>query len=120
MNIKEIFNKLFKTNNITTDIINLNEIIKLPSRSDINSEEIISLINNYKKEYLSILSTKKYLLPKMLSSKNIQDELRNGRKGPHIRVDPDGVEVWDGKREEAIPITEGELEEMENLLKDFK
>ena len=44
----------------------------------------------------------------------------NGRKGPHIRVDPDGVEVWDGKREEAIPMIEEELEEMENLLKDFK
>ena len=58
----------------------------------------------------------------------------NGRKGPHIRVDTDGVEVWDGKREEAIPMIEEELEEMneeekenlkeleemENLLKDFK
>ena len=49
-----------------------------------------------------------------------EEELINGRKGPHIRVDPDGVEVWDGKREEAIPMTEEELEEMENLLKDFK
>lgn len=75
MNIKDIFNKLFKTNN-STNIINLNEIIKLPSRRDINSEEIISLIDDYKKEYLSILSTKKYLLPDMLSSKNIQDELK--------------------------------------------
>lgn len=49
-----------------------------------------------------------------------EDEMLNGRKGPHIRVDPDGVEVWDGKREEAIPMIEEELEEMENLLKDFK
>ncbi len=49
-----------------------------------------------------------------------EDELINGRKGPHIRVDPDGVEVWDGKREEAIPMTEEEQREMENLLKDFK
>ena len=49
-----------------------------------------------------------------------EDELRNGRKGPHIRVDPDGVEVWNGKREEITPPTEEELEEMENLLKDFK
>ena len=49
-----------------------------------------------------------------------EDEMLNGRKGPHIRVDPDGVEVWDGKREEATPMTEEELEEMENLLKDFK
>lgn len=49
-----------------------------------------------------------------------EDEMLNGRKGPHIRVDTDGVEVWDGKREEAIPMIEEELEEMENLLKDFK
>ena len=49
-----------------------------------------------------------------------EDEILNGRKGPHIRVDPDGVEVWNGKREEAIPMTEEELEKMENLLKDFK
>ena len=56
----------------------------------------------------------------VLDIANNEDELINGRKGPHIRVDPDGVEVWDGKREEAIPMIEEELEEMENLLKDFK
>lgn len=49
-----------------------------------------------------------------------EDELINGRKGPHIRVDPDGVEVWNGKREEITPPTEEELEKMENLLKGFK
>ena len=49
-----------------------------------------------------------------------EDEILNGRKGPHIRIDPDGVGVWNGKREEATPMTEEELEEMENLLKDFK
>ena len=49
-----------------------------------------------------------------------EDELINGRKSPHIRVDPDGVEVWNGKREEITPHTEEELEKMENLLKGFK
>ena len=49
-----------------------------------------------------------------------EDELINGRKGPHIRVDPDGVAVWNGKREEITPSTEEELEKMENLLKGFK
>ena len=49
-----------------------------------------------------------------------EEELINGRKGPHIRVDPDGVEVWNGKREEITPPTEEELEKMENLLKSFK
>ena len=27
---------------------------------------------------------------------NNQDEIMTGKKGPHIRLDPDGVEVWDG------------------------
>ncbi len=49
-----------------------------------------------------------------------EEKLINGRKGPHIRVDPDGVEVWNGKREEITPPTEEELEKMENLLKGFK
>lgn len=49
-----------------------------------------------------------------------EDELINGRKGPHIRVDPDGVEVWNGKREETIPPTEKERLEMEELLKFYR
>ena len=51
---------------------------------------------------------------------NNQDEIMNGRKGPHIRIDPDGVEVWDGKRCEAIPPTEEELKEMEEILKEYQ
>lgn len=49
-----------------------------------------------------------------------EEELINGRKGPHIRVDPDGVEVWDGKREEITPPTEEEKLEMEELLKSYR
>jgi single-stranded DNA-binding protein len=49
-----------------------------------------------------------------------EDEILNGRKGPHIRIDPDGVEVWNGKREEATPMTEEELNELEELLKDYR
>lgn len=51
---------------------------------------------------------------------NNQDEIMTGRKGPHIRLDPDGVEVWDGKRCEAIPPTEEELKEKEELLKEYQ
>lgn len=51
---------------------------------------------------------------------NNQDEIMTGRKGPHIRLDPDGVEVWDEKRCEAIPPTEEELKEMEELLKEYQ
>ena len=51
---------------------------------------------------------------------NNSNDITTGRKSPHIRYDPDGVMVWNGKRCEAIPPTKEELAEMENLLKDFK
>ena len=75
-------------------------------------------IKGYLNSYSSNNNIKLFIT--VLDIADNEDELLNGRKGPHIRVDPDGVEVWDGKREEAIPMTEEELEEMENLLKDFK
>ena len=48
------------------------------------------------------------------------DEITNGRKAPHIRYDPDGVMVWNGKRCEKEEPTEEEKREMEELLKEFK
>lgn len=75
-------------------------------------------IKGYLNSYSSNNNIKLFIT--VLDIADNEDELINGRKGPHIRVDPDGVEVWDGKREEAIPMTEEKLEEMENLLKDFK
>ena len=51
---------------------------------------------------------------------NNPSDITTGRKSPHIRYDPDGVMVWNGKRCEAIPPTKKELAEMEKLLKDFK
>ena len=75
-------------------------------------------IKGYLNSYSSNNNIKLFIT--VLDIADNEDELINGRKGPHIRVDPDGVEVWDGKREEAIAMTEEELEKMENLLKDFK
>lgn len=51
---------------------------------------------------------------------NSPNDITNGRKSPHIRYNPDGVIVWNGKRCEAIPPTKEELNEMEELLKDYK
>ena len=51
---------------------------------------------------------------------NNYDDISKGRKAPHIRYDPDGVMVWNGKRCEIIPPTEEEQKELEELLKDFK
>lgn len=51
---------------------------------------------------------------------NNPDNIMNGRKAPHIRYDPDGVMVWNGKRCERIQPTDEELQEMEDLLKEYK
>ena len=51
---------------------------------------------------------------------NNPNEITKGRKSPHIRYDPDGVMVWNGKRCESIPPSKEELQEMEELLSEFK
>ena len=48
------------------------------------------------------------------------DDILNGRKEPHIRYDPDGVQVWNGTRCEDTPPSEEELQEMTELLSQFK
>lgn len=49
-----------------------------------------------------------------------KEDILNGRKSPHIRYDPDGVMVWNGKRCEREEPSEEESKEMEELLKDFR
>ena len=49
---------------------------------------------------------------------NNSNEIKDRR--PYIRIDPDGVEVWNGKRCEAIPPTEEEKRKLEELLKEYK
>ena len=75
-------------------------------------------IKGYLNSYITDNKIKSFIT--VINIADNEDEMLNGRKGSHIRVDTDGVEVLDGKREEAIPMIEEELEEMENLLKDFK
>ena len=49
-----------------------------------------------------------------------QDDILTGRSSPHIRRDPDGVEVWNGKRCESEELSEEESKEMEELMKDYR
>ena len=49
-----------------------------------------------------------------------KEDILNGRKSPHIRYDPDGVMVWNGKRCESEDPSKEESKEMEELLKDFR
>lgn len=55
-----------------------------------------------------------------------KEELLNGKTGPHIRYDPDGVMVWNGKRCEAQPCDFNNPEdvkqynELVSMLKEFE
>lgn len=44
------------------------------------------------------------------------DDITNGRKAPHIRYDPDGVMVWNGKRCEKEELSKEEDEEIERCV----
>ncbi len=75
------------------------------------------------KGYLNSYRTKENKYTTIISITDIfecYEDLTKEKIGPHIRYDPDGVMVWNGKRCEAIPPTKEELAEMEELLKDFK
>lgn len=48
------------------------------------------------------------------------DDIINGRKAPHIRYDPDGVMVWNGKRCEKEELSKEEDEEMKELMKEYR
>jgi hypothetical protein len=75
-------------------------------------------IKGYLNSYSSNNNIKLFIT--VLDVSDNEDELINGRKGPHIRVDPDGVEVWNGKREEITPPTKEELKEMEDLISEYR
>ena len=51
------------------------------------------------------------------SSNNKIQSFITGRKAPHIRYDPDGVMVWNGKRCESIPPTEEEKKRNGRIIK---
>lgn len=51
---------------------------------------------------------------------NNPNDITKGRSSPHIRYDPDGVMVWNGKRcEKGTPIKE-EQDKLNKLLNEFK
>lgn len=47
------------------------------------------------------------------------DDILNGRKTPHIRYDPDGVRVWNGKREEKELASLEEQQEMQKMIDEI-
>ena len=53
---------------------------------------------------------------------NKPEDVIDGRKGPYIRYDEDGVMVWNGKRCEADPFSEDDPEYLElvEMLKEYE
>ena len=75
-------------------------------------------IKGYLNSYIT--NNKIQLFITVTNISNNKEDILNGKREPHIRYDPDGVMVWDGKRcEKEIP-TKEEQQEMEQLLSEFK
>ena len=67
------------------------------------------------KGYLNSYITKDNNIKNFITVTDISDnpdDILRGRKEPHIRYDPDGVMVWNGKRCEQELATEEEQQEM--------
>ena len=47
------------------------------------------------------------------------DDILKGRKEPHLRYDPDGVRVWNGKREESEEATPEQQAEMQRMIDEI-
>lgn len=115
---------------LTTNKYTLNEDKKVYVSLNISRE----LFNTYKDYFIkgNKIFVKGYLNSYIDQNKKIQsfitvtdisnnpNDITKGRNSPHIRYDPDGVMVWNGKRCETIPPTDKELEEMEELLSEYQ
>ncbi len=78
MNIKAIWHKLFKKKNKTKALMDYKNIISIPTRENFNNnQEMLSLIDKYKKEYLNILTLtqKKYYIGNDIRSKELSTNL---------------------------------------------
>lgn len=80
-----------------------------------NNIYIIGYLNSYLKDNQNIY----YIYPKEIKLLDKNYKLEDD-DSPMIDYDTDGVMLWHGKRCEAIPPSEEELKEMEDLLSDFK
>lgn len=80
-----------------------------------NNIYIIGYLNSYLKDNQNIY----YIYPKEIKLLDKNYKLEDDDI-PMIDYDTDGVMLWHGKRCEAIPTSEEELKEMEDLLSEFK
>lgn len=80
-----------------------------------NNIYIIGYLNSYLKDNQNIY----YIYPKEIKLLDKNYKLEDDDI-PMIDYDTDGIMLWHGKRCEAIPPSEEELKEMEDLLSEFK
>lgn len=96
---------------LNEDLLNkYQDIIKVS-----NNIYIIGYLNSYLKDNQKIY----YIYPKEIKLLDKNYKLEDDDI-PMIDYDTDGVMLWHGKRCEAIPPSEEELKEMEDLLSEFK
>lgn len=103
--------KVYVSLNISRELFNVYQELFLKGNKVFVKGYLNSYIDQNKKIHSFITVT---------DISNNPNDVTTGRRAPHIRYDPDGVMVWNGKRCKAIPPTKEELAEMEELLKDYK
>lgn len=74
----------------------------------------------YLKGYLNSYSDKNKTIYNYVTVTKIENYDFINANGPVIGVDYDGVETWNGKRCESVPLTDEKLAELEELLKPYK
>lgn len=134
--ISGIINVITDTNDkyikfgITTNKYTLNDNKKVYVSLNISRELYYTYLDYFIKDNKVFI--KGYLNSYIDKNKNIQSfitvvdisnnptDITKGRSSPHIRYDPDGVMVWNGKRCESILPTKEEQEELEAMISEFK
>ncbi len=104
-------NKVYVSLNISRDLFNIYQDYFIKGNKVFVKGYLNSYIDQNKKIQSFITVT---------DISNNPSDIAKARTSPHIRYDPDGVMVWNGKRCERVSPTKEELTEMENLLKKFK
>ena len=75
------------------------------------------------KGYLNSYVDKNTTIKSFITVTEISDsagDILKGRIEPCIRIDSDGVEVWNGKREKSIQPTEDELNKLEERIQNYR
>jgi len=115
---------------LTTNKYTLNEDKKVYVSLNISRE----LFNTYQDYFIkgNKVFVKGYLNSYIDQNKKIQsfitvtdisnnpNEIIKGKSSPHIRYDPDGVMVWNGKRCESEPMDEDEQKELKDWLSSIE